>query len=489
MSLKQNLLWFRVAILVLSAMLVACGGSPSGAGSDGSTSTPQPNTSVALPTVSSVTPQIAMIGVTTVFSVTGTNLPLTAALSVQGASCLAPTGNTATGFSQNCTLGGTAGAKTATVLTAPGKSIIDASRSISAVSSTPSTITECDPINKNASKALAVLVTFCSDVSTSACPNQVVPVYDRAGFIDSMWNKTYSVAGLFSFSSYGKKTLAPEGAFDHCSKVLEVKIKVTPDINNFWDKYAAEDLAKAAVMTKYSINTGVAVGAPGGYDHAMFVFPTLMNNFAEAGGNYSYFYSVSLDGLAHELGHTLGFTHSNSLINEEGTPLAYQDTSSPMGYSVGCCLRGFNAIESDQKGWVATDLITDPFADGTKNKTLTLVPLEFQPTEFNHTAGFQIARFQQANQASADSKYYLSVRTDKDPSGKILAYQWFGDPKYRGVNIHLTKKTVPTDRPQSNYVASLTTVGSTHTLKDGTTIKLTAINATLQSYTVQVSRP
>lgn len=92
---------------------------------------------VVQPTVSSISPSSATLGVSTIFTISGSNLPLTATLIVQGATCLAATVNIAIGFSQSCTLGGAAGAKTATILSSNGGTVIDASRTISAVAATP----------------------------------------------------------------------------------------------------------------------------------------------------------------------------------------------------------------------------------------------------------------------------------------------------------------------------------------------------------------
>jgi Protein of unknown function (DUF1566)/Repeat of unknown function (DUF5648) len=92
---------------------------------------------VVLPSITSITPvspATALLGVSTTFTVVGTNLPLTAVLSVQDATCLAASGNTATGFSQACTLnlGSTAGAKTITVKTASAGTVINAMNTITA---------------------------------------------------------------------------------------------------------------------------------------------------------------------------------------------------------------------------------------------------------------------------------------------------------------------------------------------------------------------
>ena len=55
------------------------------------------------PTVTSVTPLVSAVNVPTTFAVVGTNLPTTAVLIPQDGTCAAATGNTATGFSQQCT--------------------------------------------------------------------------------------------------------------------------------------------------------------------------------------------------------------------------------------------------------------------------------------------------------------------------------------------------------------------------------------------------
>jgi hypothetical protein len=82
--------------------------------------------------ISSVTPTTATLNTATVFTVTGTNLPLTATLAVQDAICQSPVSNTATGFTQTCTPGGAVGAKTITIKTATGGTVIDATRTVNA---------------------------------------------------------------------------------------------------------------------------------------------------------------------------------------------------------------------------------------------------------------------------------------------------------------------------------------------------------------------
>jgi alpha-tubulin suppressor-like RCC1 family protein len=80
----------KLALAAPLAVLVACGGGGGGYGS-------------AAPSVTSITPLVATANAPTVFTVVGVGLPLTAALVPQDGTCTAATGNTATGFSQQCT--------------------------------------------------------------------------------------------------------------------------------------------------------------------------------------------------------------------------------------------------------------------------------------------------------------------------------------------------------------------------------------------------
>jgi hypothetical protein len=86
----------------------------------------------AVTAISTITPPVTTLNTATVFTVTGTNLPLTAILAVADATCLSPVSNTATGFSQTCTPLVT-GVKTITVKTAPaasGGTVIDATHTV-----------------------------------------------------------------------------------------------------------------------------------------------------------------------------------------------------------------------------------------------------------------------------------------------------------------------------------------------------------------------
>lgn len=82
------------------------------------------------PTVTSISPTAATLGQATTFTVIGTNLPLTAIFYVQDVVCLVPTGNTASGFSQICSPGGTVGVKAITVKTASDGAVIDTTHTV-----------------------------------------------------------------------------------------------------------------------------------------------------------------------------------------------------------------------------------------------------------------------------------------------------------------------------------------------------------------------
>ena len=85
------------------------------------------------PAVAEITPQAAVNGSLISFKVIGANLPSTAVLSVQDATCLPPSGNTSVGFTQSCTLGSATGAKTITVKTdtdANSGTVIDSTKSV-----------------------------------------------------------------------------------------------------------------------------------------------------------------------------------------------------------------------------------------------------------------------------------------------------------------------------------------------------------------------
>lgn len=80
--------------------------------------------------VTNITPTTATVNTPTVFTVTGTNLPLTAVLVVvSDHTCLSPVNNSSTGFSQTCTPMAT-GIKAITIKTAPSGTVIDNTRTV-----------------------------------------------------------------------------------------------------------------------------------------------------------------------------------------------------------------------------------------------------------------------------------------------------------------------------------------------------------------------
>ena len=90
--------------LTLSALSACLGG-------EGSTS----SSSALAPTVSAVTPVLAMLGQPTSFTVIGQNLPLTALVTIAGGTCTTPVNRTSTGFTTLCTPGGLAGSQSMTI--------------------------------------------------------------------------------------------------------------------------------------------------------------------------------------------------------------------------------------------------------------------------------------------------------------------------------------------------------------------------------------
>jgi len=90
-------------------------------------------TATAAPTITTIFPPLTTINTTTAFAVTGQNLPLTAVMSIEEATCQTPTNRTTTGFTVVCTMGSTAGSKIATIKTdlqANGGTVIDATKTI-----------------------------------------------------------------------------------------------------------------------------------------------------------------------------------------------------------------------------------------------------------------------------------------------------------------------------------------------------------------------
>ena len=79
------------------------------------------------PTVTSISPLTAFLNTATNFTVTGSNLPSTAAMAMADAICETPTNRTSNGFNVSCVPQGTAtGSKTITIKDAPGGNVIDA---------------------------------------------------------------------------------------------------------------------------------------------------------------------------------------------------------------------------------------------------------------------------------------------------------------------------------------------------------------------------
>lgn len=194
---------------------------------------------IALPAVSSISPASATLGVPTVFTVSGNNLPLTSTLVVQDATCLAPTGSTATGFSQSCTLGGAVGAKTVTVLYANAGTVIDASRTISAVAVPPvPKITSISPTTTTIG-----LPTVFTVVGTSLPLTSILEVQDA-----TCLNPVSNTANGFT------QTCTPGGAMG----VKSITVKTAPAASGGTVIDATRTVLVVAVVTGALNDTGIS---------------------------------------------------------------------------------------------------------------------------------------------------------------------------------------------------------------------------------------
>lgn len=97
-----------LALAGATVVMAGCGGGESIVGAN----------SAVTPAFSSLTAASMKVGVASTLTVTGTNLPLTATLTLASGSCASPTNNTATGFSIVCTPTSST-AQSATVWSAP----------------------------------------------------------------------------------------------------------------------------------------------------------------------------------------------------------------------------------------------------------------------------------------------------------------------------------------------------------------------------------
>lgn len=118
---------------------------------------------VVTPTITSITPNsptTVELGVATTFYVLGTNLPLTARLTIADAACQVAS-NSTTSFTQTCTLGGAPGLKVITVYSASGGIVIDATRTITAVSP-PSKLPDTGITSSQCYKAGSNVLSSCA---------------------------------------------------------------------------------------------------------------------------------------------------------------------------------------------------------------------------------------------------------------------------------------------------------------------------------------
>jgi Protein of unknown function (DUF1566)/Repeat of unknown function (DUF5648) len=134
--------------------------------------------------IASITPTMTTIGIATEFTVVGTNLPFkpstgspieNATLTLQDATCLAPTANTSTGFTIVCTPLNTTGTKVFTVKTASAGAVIDVTRSVTVIDLPPvsvSNLTDTGITNMQCQGAASDVILACSDPAAIALSTQ-----------------------------------------------------------------------------------------------------------------------------------------------------------------------------------------------------------------------------------------------------------------------------------------------------------------------------
>ncbi len=219
-----------------------------------------------------------------------------------------------------------------------------------------------------------------------------------------------NVSDFYIESSYGELGFRSDSDGDGAQDVFgpyKVNAWSTDGCDYYAWAYEAEDLA---------IADGVDLSL---YKHLLFVLPSSNGCSGWGVANVgcgtqcrAWIWQCGVQDLyAHEIGHNLGFRHSSTDTNNDGTvDSEFGDYSDIMGYS-GVGWRHPNAPHKDQQGWFDSypDRVVTLFSDA----TLTLAPLELYPWE---TTLPQVIKLYKPD---TDEYYYLSYRTQLGYSSAI----------------------------------------------------------------------
>lgn len=120
----------------------------------------------------------------------------------------------------------------------------------------------------------------------------------------------------------------------------------------------------------------------------------------------------------HELGHTLGMTHSNS-IDATGVKKEYGGAFDTMGQANSAAIT-FNAPQRVAMGWVRSEHIRSITEDG----VYKLNPLDVTHPDLQDAT--QVLRLQKPD---TDERYYVSLRAEDLSFGNINIHEWDENPE------------------------------------------------------------
>ncbi|HVF69768.1 MAG TPA: hypothetical protein VNA13_04365 [Xanthomonadales bacterium] len=116
----------------------------------------------------------------------------------------------------------------------------------------------------------------------------------------------------------------------------------------------------------------------------------------------------------HELGHTLGIPHANSIDNADKS-VEYGGSDDPMGSTGNTLGYELNAPQRVAMGWVSRDQVQSVVNDG----EFTLYPLDIRYSE--QEAVSKVLRFKKPN---TNEVYYLSLRAQASGNFSLELHRW-----------------------------------------------------------------